>query len=406
MSASIAKPLGLTGRDFILMMVASLGAFTNVMALLSVVPLWAAAAGTGSFGVGAITATMMGATVALQLGMGGLLRRFALRHLFAIGALLLGVPTFGYLLSTDLAWVLAVSAVRGFGFGMVTVAGSALAAELVPASQRGRAVAAYGVAIGVTQFGSLPLAVYLAEEVGYGTVFAVCAVAAILSAPAMWAQSGQKVDDITPVTGATATGVPRRLRAMARPFTVMTAVACALGGMFTFIPLAITSPDAAAVALATMAAGLVAARWVSGMVSDRFGPGRVLLPAGITAAVGMGITALGVFYEFNALAIVGATLYGAGFGGLQNDTIVVMFRRSGPGGHGLASIVWNIAYDGGTGIGGILIGLLVAGFSLSPAFGIVAVVILALCPLAWLDNRAERRADNTPIPATACAGPG
>lgn len=406
MPASPARPLGLTGRDFILMMVASLGAFTNVMALLSVVPLWSAEAGTGSFGVGAITATMMAATVALQLGMGGLLRRFALRHLFAIGALLLGVPTFGYLLSTDLAWVLAVSAVRGFGFGMVTVAGSALAAELVPARQRGRAIAAYGVAIGVTQFGSLPLAVYLADSIGYPTVFVVCAVAAVLAAPAMWAQSGLKVDDIVPVACAPVTGTARRLTAMARPFTVMTAVACALGGMFTFVPLAITAPDAAAIALSTMAVGLVAARWVSGMVSDRYGPGRVLLPAGIAAAAGMGVTAVGVYYGSDPLAVVGATLYGAGFGGLQNDTLVVMFRRAGPGGHGLASVVWNIAYDGGTGIGGILIGLLVAGFSLPHAFGITAVVILALCPLALLDNRTERKGADTPIPATADAGPG
>lgn len=400
MPDTLAKPLGLTGRDFILMMVASLGVFTNVMALLSVVPLWSAEAGTGSFGVGAITATMMGATVALQFGMGALLRRFALRHLFAVGALLLGVPTFGYLLSDDLAWALAVSAVRGFGFGMVTVAGSALAAELVPANQRGRAVASYGAAIGVTQFGCLPLAVYLSEQVGYHTVFVVCAVTAIAAVPLMWAQSGLTVDDITPAAGAPATGTGARLRAMARPFTVMTAVSAALGGMVTFVPLAITSPDAAAFALAAMSAGLVAARWISGTVSDRFGPGRVILPAGVLAAVGMGVTALGVLTGDNVLAIVGAAGYGAGFGGLQNDTIVVMFRRSGPGGHGLASIVWNVAYDGGTGLGGIAIGMLVAGFTLAPAFGIVAIVILALCPLAWLDQRAERGAHDAPIPAT------
>ncbi|ADD44589.1 MFS transporter [Stackebrandtia nassauensis] len=406
MSASVAKPLGLTGRDFILMMVASLGAFTNVMALLSVVPLWSADAGTSASGVGAITATMMGATVALQLGMGGLLRRFALRHLFAVGALLLGVPTFGYLLSTDLAWVLAVSAVRGFGFGMVTVAGSALAAELVPAVQRGRAIAAYGVAIGVSQFGSLPLAVSMAERIGYDTVFVFTAVAAILAAPAMWAQSGKRVDDITPVDEASGDGVRQRLWAMSGPFTVMTAVACALGGMFTFIPLALTSPDAAAVALLTMAAGLVGARWVSGMVSDRLGPGRMLLPSAAVAAVGMGVTAVAIFYGFDGLAIVGATVYGAGFGGLQNDTLVVMFRRSGPGGHGLASIVWNIAYDGGTGVGGLLIGLLVAGLSLSSAFGVVAIAILALCPLAWRDWRAEHRAAHAKVPTAACAGPG
>ncbi|MGH8876817.1 MAG: MFS transporter [Stackebrandtia sp.] len=406
MRAPRSSPLGLTGRDFILMMVASLGAFTNVMALLSVVPLWAAESGTGSSGVGAITATMMGATVVLQFGMGALVRRFALRHLFAIGVLLVGVPSFGYLLSTDLAWVLAVSAVRGFGFGMFTVAGSALAAELVPAAQRGRAVAAYGVAIGVSQIATLPLAVWAAKEIGYDTVFVITAITAILAAPALWAQSGQRVDDITPAADAEVSGVAKRLRTMSRPFAVMTAVACALGGMFTFIPLALSSPDAGAVGLFTMALGLVASRWVSGTVSDKIGPGRVILPAGVTAAVGMGATALGIHYQWDALAIVGTTLYGMGFGGLQNDTIVVMFRRAGRGGHGLASIVWNVAYDGGTGIGGLAIGLLVAGLSLSGAFGVVAIAIFALCPLALLDLRAERRAAGTTIPATAGAGPG
>ena len=49
-------------------------------------------------------------------------------------------PAPAYLLSDGLGWVLGLSAVRGLGFGILTVVGSAVVAHLVPAGRRGAAI--------------------------------------------------------------------------------------------------------------------------------------------------------------------------------------------------------------------------------------------------------------------------
>ncbi|MQA17460.1 MAG: MFS transporter [Pseudonocardiaceae bacterium] len=102
------------------------------------------------------------------------------------GMLLLGLPAPLYLLSSAVGPLLAVSLVRGLGFGMLTVAGSALVAELVVPGQRGRASGRYGVSVGIPQLVLLPAGVGVVDVVGFGAVFwlaaALPAVGALVAA--------------------------------------------------------------------------------------------------------------------------------------------------------------------------------------------------------------------------------
>ena len=189
------SPTGLDGRDFLLLIVATLGTFSNYAPLLSVVSLWSAEGGRGHGGVGAATGVTMATTVGIQLVMGRLLRRYGLRRILAAGALLLGLPTFAYPVSSGLEWVLAVSAVRGVGFGMVAVAGSALVAELVPPGQRGRAVGRYGIAVGLPQVVCLPAGVWCAQQFGFTAVFVVTGAASVLAAPLAGLMSGRRAEE-------------------------------------------------------------------------------------------------------------------------------------------------------------------------------------------------------------------
>ena len=64
-----------------------------------------------------------------------------------------------------------------------------------------------------------------------------------------------------------------------------------------------------------------------------------------------------------------------------------MLRRAGPHGHGVASTVWNVAYDAGTGAGAVFLGVLVAATSHAWAFTAAAVAIAATAPAAWREAR-------------------
>ncbi|MBP0458638.1 MFS transporter [Streptomyces montanisoli] len=385
---------------FRLLLLSTLGAFANYAPLLPVVPVWAAHGGASSAGLGATTGVTMAATVGAQFAMRRLIPRFGLRRLAAVGSLLMGLPTFGYIISDALAPVLAVSAVRGMGFGMVTVAGSALTAVLVPAERRGRAVGLYGAAIGVPQLVGLPLGLWAAEHLGFAAVFVVAALLSVAAAPLAWAI---REPDATTTTTTTATAsadstaaepAPPRVsgagRALVRPTALMVAAAIALGVLSAFLALApgISSATVSG-ALFLLPAGITVGRWAAGHWSDRHGAGGLQLPSAAASALGLGALAACAAGGSAAGVLAGAALYGLGFGALQNDTLSVMFLHTDA--H-RAGTVWNVAYDGGTGIGSFGGGMVSHAMGVPGTFATAAAVLAATTAATAATLRRRRRA--------------
>ncbi|MEU7147176.1 MFS transporter [Streptomyces sp. NPDC045470] len=376
---------GLAGRDFLLLLLATLGTFANYAPMLTVVPLWTARGAAGEGVAGAATAVTMATTVAVQLCMGWLTRRFSLRRLLGAGALLLGLPTFGYVLSSGLAWVLAVSAVRGVGFGVVAVTGSALVAELVPPEQRGRAVGWYGVAVGLPQVVLLPLGAWLAADGHFGAVFAAAGALSVAAVPLVAAMSGRPAASLRPSPAPSRPPEPSASeshRPLLRPALLLAAASVALGGLTSFLPFVLARPELAPTALLGLFVAMIAGRWAAGVWSDRRGPGRLVLPAAAVCAPAVAVLALTAGHEATVpVALAMVALYGLADGALQNETLVLMFRRAGPHGSGAAGTAWNTAYDGGTGLGSAGVGLVAPWLGPGGAFGAVAALIALSVPI-------------------------
>ncbi|HEY6279985.1 MAG TPA: hypothetical protein VIX86_27155, partial [Streptosporangiaceae bacterium] len=103
-------------------------ALTSFYLLLSVTPVETAAAGAGSTAAGLVTGVLLLGTVTAELAAPALMTRYGYRTALAAGALLLGVPALALVPRGPLAVIVAVSVVRGFGFGLGTVATGALTA--------------------------------------------------------------------------------------------------------------------------------------------------------------------------------------------------------------------------------------------------------------------------------------
>lgn len=400
MTGSVASPAAIKPqRDLLLLLIATLGTFTNYAPLLSVVPLWSAESGTAKAGIGAATGVTMATTVAIQLCMSRLLRRYRLQTILAAGALLLGAPTFSYLLSSSMGWVLTVSAVRGVGFGMVAVTGSALAAELAPATHRGRAIGWYGVAVGLPQVICLPLGVWIAQHVGFTVVFLATGAASLLAFPLATSISKHDNGHEPERPANDSPTLTSLLGRLASPWTVLITVACALGGITAFLPLTFDNTATAPIALFLMSATVIVGRWTAGTWSDRMAhAGYLLLSSTVACALGMMGFALAATMGSGAapVAFAAAVAYGLGFGALQNDTLNVMFRRAGPGNSGAASTVWNLAYDAGTGLGALIIGWGTHALGLGGAFAVTAALIALLSPLARTISRREHPRSTDP----------
>lgn len=408
--ASAVRQLpGLRGRGFALLIGATAIGLCGFAAVLPLVPLWATRGGAGEFGAGATTAVFMLTTVLTQLGMPWLLDRGAYRWAFPVGSLVMGLPTPLFAFTTDLMPLVAISAVRGIGFGMVTVAGTALAARLVPREQVGRATGFYGLAVGLPQVLILPGGVTMALSVGFGPVFwatGVCGViAAALSSGIWFADEGRNrpaFRGAAPVSRSSTEGDDPRgaalLTVLAAPLVMMLMVSIAASAIVTF--LAIPFERAAWLvsgALALYALFVVVGRWSAGALYDRGGRVSLLLPGMIAAVLGMTLTTAAMWTHAGVGApaalttvcvFVGAVLFGLGFGAVQNETVTAMLVRAGPSGHGRASAVWNIGYDAGTGAGAVGLGLLIQFLGYGPAFALTAVALLAVLPLALGGKRA------------------
>jgi predicted MFS family arabinose efflux permease len=360
--------------------------FGGFAALLSVAPLWAARGGAGESGAGLVTGVLLLLTILTQPFVPWLLNRFGHGTVLAGGLVALGLPAPAYGLSDQLAPVLAVSAVRGVGFGILTVTGSAVVAELVPLERRGEAVGVYGLGVALPNLVLLPASVAVADTYGFGWVFALGAVS-LLGIPAALR--------LGVVLARQAPDEPRRgelrrapvplpvLARVALPAVVLFVVTLSGGGVMTFLPQALTSSTLSSWGLFTIGALAAVSRWWIGRLGDRRGADRLMAPLLVLTSAGLVLTALSVGRpERPWLLLVSMAVVGFGYGALQNVTLVCAFAQVSPRHYGSASAVWNIGFDSGTGLGAVMLGVVAQASGFPAGFVVSAVVVAACIPLS------------------------
>lgn len=366
----------------------SVAGFAGYAALLAVGPSWAIHGGATEAGAGLVNGVLLGATVLAQLAVPRALATWGTRPVLVAGLLLLGLPAPAYLLSDALAWVLALSALRGIGFGVLTVTGSAAAARLVDPSRRGAAIGAYGLAVALPSLVLLPASVPLADALGFAWVFWIAALP-VAGIPAAWALGtvlrGLVHDRPAP---AAPTGRPDRrlLLAVLAPTVVLFAVTMAGGSLVTFAP-QLAGPTSAMALLLGMGLTAALARWLVGALADRHGVRPFLAPLLLLAAASMAACAWAVAQGSPVALVVAATVLGVSYGALQNLTLVAAFAAAGPTRIPAASACWNIGFDAGTASGAVVAGALAASSSFPVALSVMAATSLAAVLAAVVPGR-------------------
>src|SRR5580704_4155859 len=321
----------LVTRPLLVRFVSIVGVAASFYLLLSTVPEYARAAGASAGTAGLTTTALTLSSVAAYLVAPRLTARYGYRPVLAAGLAALGAPALVLAapsrIGASLAVIMAVCAVRGVGFAVTCVAGYALTVSLIPPQRRGEGLALVGVVSGVPSVACLPLGVWLAAHVGYRPVF---------------------------VAGG--------------------AAAMAVGIVVTFLPLALarTSADVAALALLVQPATAIGGRWLAGRYGDRRGPALLLAPGLLVAAAGLAALSL---TAVPALVIAGAAVFGAGFGVTQNASLTMMYDRAPESGYSAVGALWNLAYDGGMGVGAAGFGLLAARTGYPAAFALTAALL-------------------------------
>jgi predicted MFS family arabinose efflux permease len=329
---------------------------------------------------------MRGVTGLVQVLVPTVERRIGTGRTLAIGLLALGAPSPMYLLGADLTTMLAVSAVRGIGFGVLTVVGAALTAVLAPPGRHGEAVGLYGLAVAVPNLLVVPGAVALAQNVAFWpvVVLATCPVLAVPLALAIGA--GHRPPAVHDKA------VRRRVaRTAVLPSVVLVTVTLAGGGVTTYLPIERPNGYLATVALVLFGWTAALGRWRVGRLADRTGT-RLLLPGAVALGiVGLVALAAGLWHSTDVLLLAGAAVFGTSYGAVQNLTLVAAFARAGESGTTTASAMWNASFDAGTATGALVLGFVAAGIGLDRTYLVVAALLAAAVPLASAAARAAVR---------------
>jgi predicted MFS family arabinose efflux permease len=369
-------------RPVVLLTFVAFAALFGFQLLLSVVPLYADEAGGGSSGAGLATAAFMLSTVLTQIQMPRILGRYGYRRTLAAGLLFLGVPALFYAYAQTLVPILAVTLVRGVGFGIITVVFAALVVELAPPGRTGEALGLIGVAITLPNIFCNALGLWLVGQFGYGIVFLLGGVAPLLGlgmvAGIRSAATSEKGEEEEGAGFFAGLGRAPLLRIL----LLFAATTMAGGVVLTFLPLAVPGSGffSAAGALLIVGVTSTASRWWAGRFGDRRDPRLLLTPGILACAAGMVCLPLG-----GVVLLVGAVLFGTGFGLLQNATLILMMGRVSKSEYGLGSTLWNAAFDAGTGIGAFAFGFVISAVGFSWSFFICAALVASALLLVILD---------------------
>lgn len=375
------------------LMVMSALSFAGFSALVSIVPLWAVRGGADEVGAGLVNAVMMAATVAVQTTVPAALRRFGWRVTLLAGVVLLGAPSLVLLTTDALPAILALSAVRGAGFAVVTVCGSSAVARLVDAPRRGRAIGLYGLSLSAPQILLVPTSVWIANNIGIWAVFAIGAAPILAMIPAFLL--GRRLDQAerAPEPELLHGATTRLWLPLIAPSAVLLTITAPGGALLTFVP---QFPEVGGYAVAGLFALTVcsaSARWLIGGLADRFGYLPFQPPLLLLGGVGLASCVWAMAGGGGGALVVGMALTGIAYGSLQNVTLVESFAAVGPRHRDTASAVWNIGFDTGTGIGSLLVGFIAAQTSFGVGLGITAalcVVVAAVVLVRILFARRRR----------------
>ena len=351
--------------------------FSGFALLVPVAPLWVIHGGSNGLGAGLVTGMMMAGTVLAQLSMRRVLAGLGWRWTLALGSGLLGLPALGHL-ATDRLWIVtALAALRGLGFGAVTVCAASAVAAFAEPGRRGRAIGALGLASAAPQFALIPLAPWLAQRVGFGLVFSL-AVVPVLAIPLAWPIARAVGEGDGPAADRPGSAVALR-RALAGPISALVVITASGGAILTFTPHVLADPALGFWGLLAFTGASAVSRWGAGGIADRFGATPAIAPLLFTGALGLaaiGLRASSIHdTSSRVLVITGLLLTGVAYGGLQNLTLAQAFTAAGEPARSSVSIAWNLSFDTGTGIGAFAAGAIATATSYTVAFVVLAAAV-------------------------------
>lgn len=284
----------------------------------------------------------------------------------AVASGLLGMPALGYAAASDLTGILVVSAIRGLGFGLLTVSLTAFLIASVPVERRGTATGRFGFASGLAGMFGSPAGVWLwqqSADVAWVAGAAMAVIAGLISLSPQFADR--------PTSGSDGSWArPTETAPVIAGLIGFGCATAAFAAVFSLVP--VTVPAIASGVLLAATTAMTVARWAVGSAADRWGFWP-FLPVGLVFTV-VGLWGLAV--GGGAVVYFSAASFGLGFGLMATVSLLAVVAGYGEERLSSASAVWNIVFDSGTALGGLIIAGLAVVMTYGGVLGVFALIHL------------------------------
>jgi len=293
------------------------------------------------------------------------------RRTVLLGAAVVAVGGFMYLLPLGVPGLIAARLVLGAGEGTVFTAGSAWIVDLAPPGRRARVIGLYGLAV----WGALSVGPLVGELIqragGYDAVWIFAGAVPLLGA----AIATRIPDPFRPTPRAPGESHPLIAREAVGPGSALALASIGFAAVASFLVLHLDARGIGhgATVFGAFATMVVLTRLIGGDLPDRVGPARVATVAALGEAIGLMTMGLA---ESLSVAIVGALAMGAAFSLLYPSLSLIVVNRVSDRRRGAALGTFTAFFDAGMGLGAPLAGLAAAISSYEGAFLVSAAIAL------------------------------
>jgi MFS family permease len=343
--------------------------------------------GSGDLAVGVVVGAFALTSVVCRPLAGRQSDRRGRRVVLIAGALAMTAGGVLYLLSDNVATLIAARLVVGAGEGTVYTAGATWAVDLAPEDRRGRALGLFGLAV----WGGLSLGPLAGEllrsSAGYDAVWILTA-----ALPAAGALVALRLPEPpVPALSPEAERAALLPRAAHRPGVALALANIGYAALAGFVVLALKARGigGGASVFTAFAVAVFASRLVLSRVPDRAGARRTATAAGLLEALGLTVVAAATSLT---VALIGALIVGVGFSMLFPSLALMVVGEVEDDRRGSAMGAFTAFFDIGVGLGGPIAGATAALAGYPAVFYLSAVAALGTAVLAAAPERA-------PLPA-------
>ncbi|RKQ33449.1 MFS transporter [Oceanobacillus halophilus] len=374
-------------RDFVLVCMANFFIFLGFQMTLPTIPLFVKELGGSDQLVGMVVGVFTFSALLFRPYAGHALeskgRGFV--YLAGLSVFVLSVGAYAFIASIVLLFVFRV--VQGIGWGLSTTAGGTVATDLIPPKRRGEGLGYFGLSGNIALAFGPSLGLTLVGVISFTQLFLICAslgITAFLLASKIHYKKVQEVEHKT-----TTIKFDIFEKTALQPSILLFFITVTFGGIATFLPLHTLEKGVGGIQLyfLVFAVFLMISRTFSGKIYDQKGHLFVFLPGAALIFFAMILLA---WIPNTIVLLIGAALYGLGFGGVQPALQAWAVEKASNNRKGMANATFFSFFDLGVGIGAILFGQ-IAVFGYESIYITSAVsIIVSMILYIYLYMKAKR----------------